>query len=623
MLRYNQLQIFGQPKPKPLSDIYINVNVLENLTSHQPLSAKELNRTIDLGSKTLGRVRETSLAIDAVNQYPKLIVLGKPGAGKTTMLKLITLYAIADQLNAQVLPIFVALKRWADSGLSLMAFIMHEFDICNFPDADGFVTRMLKQGKCLLLFDGYDEIPNPETKGVQEVQDFIIKYDKNRYILSCRIAAYYHTFEGFTLVEIADFVDKQKKIFVEKWFSETPQKGKQCWSKLSTNNSIKELAGTPLLLAMLCVQYDEAMGFPDNRAELYQEATQTLLRRWDASKNIERRPVYKDMSIVGKESLLSHLAYSSFVDGEYFIPQRVIEARIKEYIENIPNAENHNLGVDSNRVLRAIETNHGLLVERASRVYSFSHLTFQEYYTAKYFVEDQTRLQSMVEHQFDPKWKEVILLTSGLIPSRSVSDRFMRSIRESINTFAEKKKLLPSLNLGYATIKKNSPYSNLVSRVLVIIDFIGQNLGSNFGRDPGVTQQRIHVLTQAQDLARSMALELDFGGVLTDSLESDLIETLEQSQEVTGEREMTQPLGQVWGLEQDLDLDLHLAWTKVLDRALIRDRNPEQRLNQEQALKFIRALEQGPDKAIDRLIEGRSLKKDKQTPGELKPRQIT
>ena len=44
--------------------------------------------------------------------------------------------------------------------------------------------------------------------------------------------------------------------------------------------------------------------------------------------------------------------------------------------------------MDSEVVLKALEAQHGLLVERARGIYSFSHLTFQEYFTAREVVNN-------------------------------------------------------------------------------------------------------------------------------------------------------------------------------------------------------------------------------------------
>jgi len=71
-------------------------------------------------------------------------------------------------------------------------------------------------------------------------------------------------------------------------------------------------------------------------------------------------------------------------------------------------------------VLKSIEAQHGLLVERGREIYSFS-LTFQEYFTARNFVAnsdpqvlDKNPAQ-LVSHMTEPGWREVLLLTAGML----------------------------------------------------------------------------------------------------------------------------------------------------------------------------------------------------------------
>ena len=506
---YDQMQIFGQTKPKPLSGIYVQVNILDKLTRMQHFSAEELHEALGKDSKTLGQVRETRPGLLVANRYRKIIVLGKPGAGKTTFLKLLTLYAINGELRENTLPIFVGLKYWSDSGLTLIQYIINQFDVFGFRDADVFIKVMLQEGKCLVLFDGYDELPDSGQHAIKNIQEFVARYEKNRYVLSCRIAAYHYTFSGFTLVEIADFNSDQIESFVKKWFSEKPLSGEKCWKKIKASPSVKEMASTPLLLTMLCVQFEEAMNFPENRAELYQDAIMALLKKWDTSRQIDRRPIYKELSVVGKESLLNTIAYNAFINDEYFLPQRVVEASIKTYIENIPGVEEKNLEIDSNRILKAIEAHHGLLVERASKVYSFSHLTFQEYFTAKYLVEHQIQLQLTDERMFNPKWKEVTLLTSGLLTSRSVSDNFIKSLRDSIKNFAKQNNLTSFLKIAFKFIKKDSPYTTAATRTLAIIEALTHALARARALDRAIDLAKALDMNLNQDLDQNRALALD------------------------------------------------------------------------------------------------------------------
>jgi hypothetical protein len=56
-----------------------------------------------------------------------------------------------------------------------------------------------------------------------------------------------------------------------------------------------------------------------------------------------------------------------------------------------------------------------VLVERAEGIYSFSHLTLQEYLTAQY-IDDHRQIETLVtEHLTDERWREVFLLVAGLM----------------------------------------------------------------------------------------------------------------------------------------------------------------------------------------------------------------
>lgn len=73
---------------------------------------------------------------------------------------------------------------------------------------------------------------------------------------------------------------------------------------------------------------------------------------------------------------------------------------------------------DGESTLKAIEAQHGILVERAHGIYSFSHLTFQEYFTAQFLAtphHGDALNSAVVIHLMDPQWTEVFLLTASLI----------------------------------------------------------------------------------------------------------------------------------------------------------------------------------------------------------------
>lgn len=416
--RYSHVRILGMERPISLRQIFVNVNILEKIRERQRISIDLLEKHFDRDQRSFGIKRKTKSGLQAVNSYDRFIVLGKPGAGKTTFLKHLIFESIDGNSRKKRIPIFVPLKDYSESRYSLIDYAAKQFDICGFPDVEPFLDRALTTGKCQVLLDGLDEVSADNLdRVIREINDLGDKFENNQIIISCRVAAYNHWFEKFTDIEISDFSSKQIQQFIYNWFQDEPKIASECWVELSTDKSIRELAGIPLLLTLLCLAFDETMSFPQNRAELYKEALDALLKKWDSSRRIRRSVVYKHLSLKRKESMFSRIAAETFENGQYFIPKRSLETRIARFVSNLPGIDQSKLDVDSEGILRAIEAHHGILVQRAKGIYSFSHLTFQEYYTAQYIVDHigEGSIARLATRMAEEQWREVFLLTSGML----------------------------------------------------------------------------------------------------------------------------------------------------------------------------------------------------------------
>jgi len=177
------------------------------------------------------------------------------------------------------------------------------------------------------------------------------------------------------------------------------------------------------------------------------------MKKWDAKRNIEREQIYKHLSPQNKEDMLGQIAFNTFVKGEYFFRQDDLQRQIKDYICNLPEAtaDPEALRLDSEVVLKAIEHHHGLLVERARNIYSFSHLTFQEYFTARE-IERERQLEILVQNITDPRWKEVFYLTAEMLRR---SDDFLRMMKKRVDKILLQDNKLQSF-LDWANKKTNS-----------------------------------------------------------------------------------------------------------------------------------------------------------------------
>jgi predicted NACHT family NTPase len=435
------MRVLDMTQPIGLNDIYTSVNILETITGRQRLKIEELLQQFtqeDFDRFGMGKIEQKRVpGLEAVQKYPKLMILGKPGAGKTTFLKYLAIQCLEGGFNSHLVPIFVTLKNFAEADRkpSLLEFISAEGSIKYFNSHD--VEKLLTQGRMLILLDGLDEVREEDIKRIlKEISDFSTNFQQNQFVMTCRIAAKEYTFEKFTEVEVADFDKGQIATFATNWFKNKPVKPENFIKHIEDNKPIQELASSPLLLTLLCLAFEESGDFPANRSELYKEGLDAMLKKWDAKRGIQRDQIYKKLSVQRKEDLLSKIALTTFERSDYFFKQKAAEQYIIEYIKNLPDASNDPevLQLDSEKILKSIEAQHGLLVERAKGIYSFSHLTFHEYFTAREFVlvqqSSDDALQSLVKHFTEKRWREVCLLAVGMSPN---ADRLLLLIKNKID----------------------------------------------------------------------------------------------------------------------------------------------------------------------------------------------
>ncbi|MBK1986441.1 NACHT domain-containing protein [Sphaerospermopsis aphanizomenoides BCCUSP55] len=421
--RHGILKVLIMREPVKLESVYTAVQFLNDDAISSFESIEKLEESYRKAESRRFNSQDCKKpGIKVANEKPYLMVLGQQGAGKSTFLRKIGLEEIKGtqgEFKHDRIPVFIELKRFASSEINIEKFIIEEFDICGFPFPEQVTAKALEQGKLLILLDGLDEVPNQNLNEViNKIQSFVDKYHENRFIISCRIAAYRNNFQRFTDVAMADFDDEQIQQFIKNWFhGESDQQAKtgdKCWELLQKpeNEAAKELAHTPLLLTFLCLVYDRSQNFPNNRSVLYKKALRILLEEWASEKRILRDEIYQGLHTELEELLLSEIAYTGFESNHLFFSQREIVEQIKKFLASNLNAPQH---LDGEKVLNAIAVQQGILVERAEDVFSFSHLTLQEYLTAQY-IDDHRIVEKLVtEHLTDERWKEVFLLVAGVM----------------------------------------------------------------------------------------------------------------------------------------------------------------------------------------------------------------
>lgn len=433
--RHGQIKVFcaGMREPIPLDDVYVGIQFLDEHTASRYRSPEEVEREFRERSwrhfDPTSDERQDGTQVANDKQY--LMVLGGPGVGKSTFLRKVGLEALKGKDGSfahECIPVFLELKRFTEEQIDIEIMITQEFETCGYPYPDHLANTALKSGKLLILFDGLDEVPTANVDNViRKIGDFVDQYSQNRFIASCRTAVYKGGFTRFTEVEMANFDDSQIESYIKNWFDSTPHQyryqldkemktAEQCWKALNTigHHATKELARNPLLLTLLCMVYDNSQNFPQNRADLYEKALRIFLEEWAAEKRIRREEsISQYLDIAAEKRMLSEIAAKNFdVDRLFFREDEILE-QIREFGKGNANTPST---FNASKILETILVDQGLFVERVRGSYSFSHLTFQEYLTANYVVRDTQSIRGLVKkHLHNEQWREVFLLTSGLM----------------------------------------------------------------------------------------------------------------------------------------------------------------------------------------------------------------
>ncbi|PSF34248.1 histidine kinase [Aphanothece hegewaldii CCALA 016] len=475
---------FDQTQPL-LEQIYVLINILPQPSNQRWLEVSDLQDIQSSFSRPnlASNIQEAIPSLDVVKQQDKLMILGKPGAGKTTFLQYLALQCIQGKYKPELIPIFIQLRT-----LSLELSEGKEWNLVGqliqlgkrYTLSQEQVMILVEEGKFLLLIDGFDEVADAEGELIfKEINQFVKSYYKNTIYLTCRSGTQKYHFLGFSYVEISDFNEQQIKEFAQRWFlattnnAEASEKAKQFLEQLEkpSNQPIRDLGVTPILLNLICSVFKEKASFPTKRAKLYQAGLDILLQRWDQARGIQRDQIYRRLSLTEKIKLLCQIAATTFEENNYFFESSDILYLIEDYLKTLPNVNTdpETLWLNSEAVLKAIEIQHGLLVERAKDIYSFSHLTFQEYLTARKIVASpnlqtlQQELIKLAQKTQDYRWREVILLTVSMLPN---ADLLVEQIRQEIDIFVEQDQMLKSFLMS---IKEkvnliNLPYRDSAGR---------------------------------------------------------------------------------------------------------------------------------------------------------------
>ena len=429
----------------PLKEIFVPLRLDSDPDSKR--THKIINKIWDLLPK------DNNIKRQPINS--RLVIIADPGYGKTTLTRYLTLsYADGSYKNEKakdlipILLLFRTIHTQIQNNNSptlpdLITQQILDLPRCqNLKPVPEWLEDWLNSGKCLVMFDGLDEVPKSQREKVSQWANWQMQAYNTPFILTSRPHGYDSSlFQGVQPVKIIDFDNDQISNFIDKWYrnrigeqwkflyegslhkpegerltleyvqAQSSAEAEEATADLNRQlfaiPALVNLAKNPLLVTIISATHEILESLPQERTSLYRKILHLLL---------ESRPNRRETRLTMSEAednqaVLQPLALKSIEQGQLqFTPEQArpwIAAKLLE--------KSGEPSLTPKKFLREIQDIAGLLAggTDGGGLYQFTHKTFQEYLAALE-LKEQGQENILIEQFYNPDWQEVIVFYACL-----------------------------------------------------------------------------------------------------------------------------------------------------------------------------------------------------------------
>lgn len=327
-----------------------------------------------------------------------IVILGQPGAGKTTTMKMIVNWCLKNEASPFLdfqFPLVVRLRE-LNEGLVSNGIFEKIFEIIGIPILDrenyerkasifrNLLINLIDDLNILIILDGFDELkPKLKEKFILDICQFTNGLSNSKFILTSRTGDFNDSIENTKEFEISPLNQNQIKKFISNWLQDE-SKSKDLYSQIK-NSPFSDTAIRPLTLSHLCALYERYLKIPEKPKTVYKKIVNLLIEEWDLQRGITREgsKYSTEFEVDRKFEFLSHLAY--YLTTQYNRTTFKSKELSKAYL-GICN----NFGLPKNekkKIVEEIESHTGIFLQSGYDKFEFAHKSIQEYLAAEYFVK--------------------------------------------------------------------------------------------------------------------------------------------------------------------------------------------------------------------------------------------
>ena len=411
---------------------------------------------------------------DLLARHHHLLLLGAPGAGKTTFLRLIACVLAKDCLHSTQpdyepararhlgldpaqpppVPIFLRLaalagalaapRGAADACDGLLACLEREHG----ASATQGLAALLDQGRCMLLLDGLDEVVEPRLRArlVTLMTGVLERWANNRLVISSRPFDFAAVagLAGVETATVADFSADDVAEFLRRWVRALHPGGvvpegdtylPELKTALSETRHIRQMARNPVMLTCLCVVHWNERRLPAGKAALLKAVI-----RWLLNAKEERRRALGWTNLFAEQCFKAlAVAMTTDAQGKQVVVDLATAAQwLKQPFEEMRGITGRKrLHEEGLRFLEEEMLASGIIERVGLGQLRFWHLTFQEHLAAKALTElddgdgPDGWWATLRPHLCDRQWTEVLehfagcLLPTGLRRTKVLMQRLL------------------------------------------------------------------------------------------------------------------------------------------------------------------------------------------------------
>lgn len=390
---------------------------------------------------------------DALLSNDRNVIIGDPGAGKSSLLRYLTLDILSSIPNLEnvskkygkTLPLwlpfaFISKYLAKDDSLSIHEILKLWFNIQGEPQLFDIVKSAFEDERLFLIIDGIDEWTN-RSSAIQAITriETIRELHNCKVLYSGRPYGFKELKDYFTHLaplHLAGFSFSQKKEFTLNWYkrwsadngtnnnsSFVEKITEDFFRDLERADDLMRLAETPLLLSVLIVQKMKGSTLPKSKLEALDEITRYLINTHPKNRINQAGIVEESSADLDFKDIFCELAMHIQKESKDGVILKDEAKRvISEYLLAFADYNPVSAKIRSQELIKVGADSFGIIIEKSNDEISFSHKQFQEFLASQYLIDsDEDSINEFIlNYAGDPAYHQVIVAFFGLIPTRQV-----------------------------------------------------------------------------------------------------------------------------------------------------------------------------------------------------------